>query len=61
MRIWILPNAREADTLHALKDRGLSISTIKTRRGTQRNVADRVPVLTNVVELNRSKSEKGQT
>lgn len=57
MRIWILPSAREWQTLHALKDRGLSITTIRTKRGILRNVAMSVPVLTNVVQLGERKRE----
>ncbi len=51
--IIALPNRREVDTLHSLKQAGLSISTRSTRRRVF-NVAHRpVPVLTNVVSLGR--------
>jgi len=50
--IVALPNRREIDTLHALKDAGLAIKTIRGRHRSL-NVAMPVPVLTNVVHLPR--------
>lgn len=52
--IIALHNRREADTVHALKAAGLSITTVRGRRRTF-NVAQRIPVLTTVVYLHRDR------
>lgn len=50
MIVVALPNRREIDTLHALKDRGWSISTVRGKTRSL-NVAREIPTLTNVVKL----------
>jgi hypothetical protein len=54
MCVWILHNAWESQTLRALKDLGMSISTIRTKRGNQINVA-RMP-LACVIDLNERRT-----
>lgn len=49
--IVLLENRRVIDSLHALKDKGFVVSTIRTPSGRSLNVAREIPTLTNVVEL----------
>jgi hypothetical protein len=51
--IIALPNAREIDTLHALKAAGLCISTVSGKRR-MLNIAQSIPVLTNVAPFRQS-------
>jgi hypothetical protein len=57
VRVFILPNARESQTVRALLDRGLIVTTMRTRRGGSRNVASVVPVL-NVIYVPNWRKEK---
>ena len=52
--IVLLPNRREIDTLHSLKNAGLAISTV-SGKGRMYNVARPLPVLvlTNAVPMQR--------
>lgn len=40
MRVYVLPTAREVDTLYFVHSLGMSISTIRRRNGESMNVAD---------------------
>jgi hypothetical protein len=57
VRVFILPTAREAQTVRALLERGLIVTTMRTRRGESRNVASVVPIL-NVIYLPNWRKEK---
>ena len=50
--IVLLPNRREIDTMRALTQRGLSLSTVSGKRR-MLNIAHEAPVLKNVVALKR--------
>lgn len=58
MRVYILPNAAEITTLHCMKALGWSLTTVRRKNGESLNVAEQVPVLTNVVQLKPKKEKK---